>query len=136
MTEDELGDLRRTHYSNQLDSSQEGNEVTIMGWVSSVRSHGNISFLTISDKNGDIQIVAKAGSCPDNILEKISKLKSHSSISITGKVQSSPKAPGGVEIMPSAMKIFSEVQKIPPFEPPSVAVAIILGVLISTKSSS
>ncbi len=117
MTEDELGDLRRSHYSNQLDPSQEGNEVTIMGWVSSVRSHGNISFLIINDKNGDIQVVAKAGSCPDDILEKISKLKSHSSISITGKVQSSPKAPGGVEIMPSAMKIFSEVQKIPPFEP-------------------
>ena len=117
MAETELGSLRRTHYSNELNPSLEGTMVTVMGWVLTVRGHGNISFLTIKDKFGEIQTVAKAGSCPDEIREKISQLKSHSSISITGKIKSSQKAPGGVEVIPTELRVFSEVKKIPPFEP-------------------
>ena len=117
MIETELGSLRRTHYSKELDPSKDGLDVTVMGWVLSVRGHGNISFLTIRDKLGQIQIVAKAGNCPDDIREKISKLKEHSSIGVTGKIKSSEKAPNGVEIIPTELRVFSEVEKIPPFEP-------------------
>ncbi len=117
MIETELGNLRRTHYSKDLSSSKEGTEVTVMGWVLSVRSHGNISFVIIRDKLGEIQIVAKAGDCADEIREKLSKLKEHSSISITGKIKASKKAPDGIELIPSAMRVFSDVEKIPPFEP-------------------
>lgn len=118
MINTELGNLRRTHYSNELGPSLKGQTVTIMGWVFAVRGHGNISFLTIKDKNGSIQIIAKKGSeCPDYIRERIAKLKPHSSLSITGKVQLSQRDPQKVEIVPSAMSIFSEVTKIPPFEP-------------------
>ncbi len=116
MIETELGSLRRTHYSKELDPSKDGLDVTVMGWVLSVRGHGNISFLTIRDKLGEIQIVAKAGNCPDDIREKISKLKEHSSIGVTGKIKSSEKAPNGVEIIPTQLRVFSEVEKIPPFE--------------------
>ena len=70
-----LGNFRRTHYSNDLNSSMDGQDVTIMGWVLTVRGHGNISFLTIRDKNGSIQIVAKAGSCPDDVREKIAQFE-------------------------------------------------------------
>jgi len=117
MIETELGNLRRTHYSKELDPSKDGSEVTVMGWILSVRGHGNISFVTIRDKMGDIQIVAKAGDCPDEIREKMSKLKEHSSIGVTGKVKTSEKAVNGVEIIPTELRIFSEVEKIPPFEP-------------------
>jgi len=113
----DLGSLRRTHYSKDLDSSKEGSEVTVMGWAISVRGHGNISFANIRDKDGEIQIIAKKGECPDDIREKISKLKEHSCISITGKIKSSEKAPNGIEITPFEMRVFSEVEKIPPFEP-------------------
>ena len=117
MIETELGSLRRSHYSKELDSSMDGKEVIVMGWVLTVRGHGNISFLTLQDKNGPISIIAKKGDCPDEVREKISSLKAHSSIAITGKVKSSEKAPNGFEIIPSEIRVFSEVQKIPPFEP-------------------
>jgi nondiscriminating aspartyl-tRNA synthetase len=113
----DLGNLRRTHYSKELNPSKDGIEVTVMGWILSVRGHGNISFVTIRDKLGEIQIVAKAGDCPDEIREKLSKLKEHSSIGILGKVKSSEKAPNGIEIVPIELRVFSEVDKIPPFEP-------------------
>ena len=117
MIETELGSLRRSHYSDELNPSLDGTEVTIMGWVLTVRGHGNISFVTLQDKNGSISIVAKKGDCPDEVREKLSTLKSHSSIAITGKVKSSEKSPNGFEIIPSEVRVFSEVQKIPPFEP-------------------
>ena len=117
MIETELGSLRRSHYSDELNPSLDGSEVTIMGWVLTVRGHGNISFVTLQDKNGSISIVAKKGDCPDEVREKLSTLKAHSSIAITGKVKSSEKSPNGFEIIPSEVRVFSEVQKIPPFEP-------------------
>ena len=117
MIETELGSLRRSHYSDELGSSKDGIDVTVMGWVLTVRGHGNISFLTIKDKNGEIPIVAKKGDCPDEVREKLSSLKAHSSIAISGKVKSSEKSPKGFEIIPSELRVFSEVQKIPPFEP-------------------
>jgi len=117
MIETELGNLRRSHYSDQINASMDGSEVTVMGWVLTVRGHGNISFATIKDKNGSLSIIAKKGDCSDEIREKISTLKAHSSIGVTGKVKSSEKAPGGYEIIPTELRVYSEVTKVPPFEP-------------------
>ena len=117
MIETELGDWRRTHYSSELDHDLDKSDVTVMGWISSVRGHGNISFVTIIDKMGEIQIVAKKDSCPDDVFENISKLKPHSCIGLKGEVKASEKSPTGVEIIPKQLKIFSTVEKIPPFDP-------------------
>ena len=117
MIETELGNLRRSHYSNEITSSMDGAEVTVMGWVLTIRGHGNISFATICDKNGEISVIAKKGDCSDEIREKISSLKAHSSIAVIGKVKLSEKAPNGYEIIPTELRVFSEVVKIPPFEP-------------------
>src|SRR3989304_1428387 len=117
MIKTELGTLRRSHYSNELNPSMDGLEVTVMGWVLTIRGHGNISFATIRDKNGDIPIVAKKGECPDELREKLSILKAHSSVAIIGKIKSSEKAPTGFEIIPTELRVFSDVEKIPPFEP-------------------
>lgn len=117
MIDANLGNLRRTHYSSEISPSNEGKDVTVMGWIISARSHGNISFVNIRDSMGEIQIVAKAGNCPDEIREKLAKLKEHSCIGVVGTVKSSQKAPGGIEIVPKELRVFSEVEKIPPFEP-------------------
>ena len=59
MADSDLGTWRRTIYSNEIDPSLDGKEVIVMGWVSSVRDHGNLVFMMINDKNGEIQITAK-----------------------------------------------------------------------------
>lgn len=122
MIGDALEDLRRTHLAAQLDPSLDGDSVTIMGWVAAVRSHGNISFATVRDRTGEMQVVAKKGACPDEIRERISSIKPHSSVSITGTAAKSGKAPGGVEIIPAEMRVFSEVARTPPFEPAAVSI--------------
>ena len=93
-----------------------GSDVTIMGWISSMRGHGNITFLTLVDKMGTIQVVAKKGESQDELVQSISKLKEHSSIGLIGTVKTSEKAPNGIEISPKDLRIFSSVEKIPPFE--------------------
>ena len=113
----ELGDLRRTHYSTELNSLNEGTDVVVMGWVVTVRGHGNIVFATIRDKLGNIQVITKSGECEDDIREKLSHLKEHSSIAVVGKTRKNEKSPTGIEVVPSEMRVFSEVEKIPPFEP-------------------
>ena len=117
MVETELGKWRRSHYSNELDPSLNETDVTIMGWISSIRGHGNITFLTLVDKMGEIQIVAKKGFSPDDLIENISKLKEHSSVGLLGTVKKSEKAPNGIEIIPKDLRVFSSVEKIPPFDP-------------------
>ena len=117
MVENNLGEWRRSHYSKELGPSLKESDVTIMGWISSVRSHGNITFLTLVDKTGEVQIVAKKGSSSDVLIENISKLKEHSSVGLIGTVKISEKAPNGVEIIPKDLRIFSSVEKIPPFDP-------------------
>ncbi|MDE1832675.1 MAG: aspartate--tRNA(Asn) ligase [Thaumarchaeota archaeon] len=112
----ELGNWRRTIYSNQLDPSMDGKEVVIMGWISSVRDHGNLVFILLNDKEGQMQITAKAGVCPEDIKEMLVKLKEQSTIAVKGIVKPSAKAPRGVEISPSELRVFSVVEKIAPFQ--------------------
>jgi len=66
---------------------------------------------------GTIQVVTKKGESPDGLVQSISKLKEHSSIGLIGTVKTSEKAPNGIEISPKDLRIFSSVEKIPPFDP-------------------
>ena len=116
MTEAELGDLRRTHYSDELSEAGDSGSVIVMGWVLTVRKHGNITFFTVRDKQGDVQIVAKKDACDDSVREIASSLKPHSSVAVAGTVRESKKSPGGFEIVPKTIYVFSDVQKIPPID--------------------
>ncbi|MDE1878773.1 MAG: aspartate--tRNA(Asn) ligase, partial [Thaumarchaeota archaeon] len=115
MIDTELGDWRRTIYSGDIDPSLDGKEVTVMGWVSSVRDHGNLIFVMLSDKEGEMQITAKAGVCSDEIRTALVRIKEQSTIAIRGIIKPSNKAPHGAEIIPSEIRIFSSVEKIAPF---------------------
>ena len=66
---------------------------------------------------GEIQVVAKKGESTDDLVQTVSKLKEHSSIGLIGTVKTSEKAPNGIEISPKDLRIFSSVEKIPPFDP-------------------
>ena len=123
MADSDLGTWRRTIYSNEIDPSLDGKEVIVMGWVSSVRDHGNLVFMMINDKNGEIQITAKKGACREEIRQEIVKLKEQSSVAIKGIIKPSNKAPHEAEIAPLEMKIFSMAEKIAPFTSQTKTVA-------------
>lgn len=88
-----------------------GKEVLIVGWISSIREHSNIKFITINDRFGNIQVILKKNEYPTSLTSEIPKIREHASIAIKGKVRGEPKAPNGIEIIPIDFKILSLANK-------------------------
>ncbi|OLC24605.1 MAG: aspartate--tRNA(Asn) ligase [Candidatus Nitrososphaera sp. 13_1_40CM_48_12] len=86
-----------------------------MGWVTSVRDHGNIQFIILKDMHGEIQITVKKGECSDPLFEMAREVKEHSSIGVRGKVRPQEKAPNGAEVVPAEIRAFSIAKKAAPF---------------------
>ena len=102
---------KRTHYSKNIDTSLNGKKVIIVGWISSIREHSNVKFLTLNDRFGNIQVILKKNEYPASLTSEIPKIREHASIAIRGKVRSEPKAPNGIEIIPVEFKILSLANK-------------------------
>ncbi len=48
--------MLRTHYCTDLNETNVGQEVTVVGWANSYRDHGGIIFIDLRDKTGLIQL--------------------------------------------------------------------------------
>jgi len=102
---------KRTHYSKSIDTTTNGREATIIGWISSIREHSNIKFLTVNDRFGSIQVILKKGEYPASLESEISNIRDHTVIAIKGKVRTEPKAPNGIELIPNDIRILSLANK-------------------------
>lgn len=102
---------KRTHYSKSIDTTTNGREVTIIGWISSIREHSNIKFITVNDRFGSIQVILKKGEYPASLESEISNIRDHTAIAIKGKVRTEPKAPNGIELIPNDFRILSLTNK-------------------------
>ncbi len=87
----------------------------IMGWISSIRDHGNLHFIMVRDRIGETQVVAKKGECPDLVFSQIRYLKEHTSLAIKGRIKYQSKSPSGVEVVPLEIRVFSLVTTAAPF---------------------
>jgi len=114
---DSLGNWKRTHYSQELDEDMDTESVTLMGWVHEIRDLGGIIFVLLRDRNGITQITAPSKKITPELLEEIRKFKKESVIAVKGTVQGSPKAPGGVEIIPVEVKVLNESKQPLPMDP-------------------
>jgi nondiscriminating aspartyl-tRNA synthetase len=115
LQEEDLRHWRRTHYSKEITLSVGDGEVVIMGWVASIRDHGNIQFIILRDMYGEIQITVKKSECSDSLFELAKEIKEHSSIGVRGRVRPQEKVPNGAEIMPTEIRVFSIAKKAAPF---------------------
>ncbi len=121
IAENELGDWRRTHYSFQISDSVINKVVTVIGWISSKRDHGNVLFVQIRDRFGDIQILVKRKELSENIFESLKSLKEHSSVAIKGKVVEQKNSSKEFEVIPEEIKILSVSNKPAPFLTQSIS---------------
>tara|TARA_R110002049_G_scaffold73909_10_gene190934 strand:+ start:7891 stop:11226 length:3336 start_codon:yes stop_codon:yes gene_type:complete len=75
----------RTHKISQLSEASITEKVTLSGWVSSVRDHGELMFIDLRDSSNQIfQVRLSRESFPN--LDELVKLKPESVISVTGIV--------------------------------------------------
>ena len=105
MEADQLGDWRRTHYSDNIKPELDGREVIVLGWVRDIRDLGGIRFVVLQDKEGIVQVTIPRDEVDEAVMKKADSLQRQYSIGVKGTVKKMEKAPGGAEIIPSEIRI-------------------------------
>lgn len=112
--------MKRTHHCNQLDASNQGESVHLMGWVESLRDHGGIIFIDLRDREGLTQAVFNPTVDP-LLAEQAAQLKPESVIGVSGTVELRPAetvnkklGTGEIEIHATALDIHN-ISETPPF---------------------
>ena len=106
--------IYRTHHCGQLRMSDVGKDVTLSGWVNSIRKLGGITFATLRDNYGITQILVRDEGKMENICKE-------TVIKVTGKVvereSKNPKMPtGDIEILADEIEILGKCAPVLPFE--------------------
>lgn len=114
---DELGNLRRTHFSTEVTAQLAGKEIVVMGRVGDVRDLGGIKFFILSDISGSIQVTAPKAKVGKKLLAKIDGLTQESAVAVRGKVVAAKQAPRGVEIFPSEIRVLNLASVPLPLDP-------------------
>jgi len=87
-----------------------------MGWVREIRDLGKLKFLILADREGHIQVTVKRDVVGEKMLEEVGELTRESVVAVKGTVSSNPKAPGGVEVVPSEIRLINVSQAPLPLE--------------------
>ncbi|HYM21402.1 MAG TPA: asparagine--tRNA ligase [Candidatus Kapabacteria bacterium] len=90
-----------------------GKEVTLRGWLYNKRSSGKIQFLELRDGTGICQCVVMKNAVDEATFSAYEKLTQESSFSVTGTVQESAKAPGGIELFAKKVEIIQVASEYP-----------------------
>jgi nondiscriminating aspartyl-tRNA synthetase len=107
--------IMRSHYISDLDSLDDGEIVTIAGFVNEVRDLKNICFLVMRDSTGMVQVTAKKSNYDEKLLEKIIVPK-ETVMSVKGKIAKGKGANAGIEIILEDVEILSKVYGKVPFD--------------------
>src|SRR3989339_2018119 len=90
-----------------------GQSVTIKGWLYNLRSSGKIIFMQVRDGTGIVQAVASEKDIGQERFKEVGKITQESSLIVTGTVREDKRAPGGVELTLSDIKIISLAEPYP-----------------------
>ena len=117
--DEELKTSMKTYSCGGLRLANLNQEVTLAGWVSTVRDLGGILFVELRDRSGFFQLVANPQINPD-VHKVFSKVRSEYVIQVKGLVSKRPeetyneKYPTGqVEMYPQYVEILSESKVLP-----------------------
>ncbi|MBN2034303.1 MAG: aspartate--tRNA ligase [Deltaproteobacteria bacterium] len=112
-------DWRRRIYCGDLNFSQVGQEVLLMGWVDAIRDHGSLLFIHLRDTRGVVQVVFNPALSAGNY-DKASSLKEEYVIQVFGKVALRDKGTenanlktGLIEVFALDLEIFSPSRVLP-----------------------
>ena len=90
-----------------------GQTVTVRGWVTTTRSSGKIAFVVVRDGTGLMQAVLSKRDLGSGVWDSFEKLTQETSVEVTGVVRLDARAPGGVELQTSDLKIIGPSPEFP-----------------------
>ena len=82
--------------------------VTVKGWIQDTRNLGGISFVILRDRYGTVQLTLPKKKIDPELFTKITTLARESVVAVTGEVKPSNQTELGLEIIPSAIEVYSE----------------------------
>src|SRR5574341_779564 len=82
-----------------------GKTVAVRGWVATTRSSGKIAFVVVRDGTGMLQAVLSKKEVPADVWDAFGKLTHETSLEVSGVVRTDARAPGGVELQASDLRI-------------------------------
>lgn len=106
-------ELQKIQKNRKLIKDVKSGKVEITGWVYDSRALGKIKFILVKDSSGLIQVTAVKGKTSQTVFDLMDKISNESVIYVKGSVVKSDKAPGGLEIIPDEIKVFSKADKLP-----------------------
>ncbi|MGI6225125.1 MAG: aspartate--tRNA ligase [Peptococcales bacterium] len=112
--------LKRTHQCNDVNQSDVGQDVVVMGWVQKRRDHGGLIFTDLRDRSGLVQVVFSP-EIENGAFLLAEKIRSEYVIAVKGEVVLRPEgminpniATGHIDIMAKELVILNKA-KTPPF---------------------
>jgi aspartyl-tRNA synthetase len=103
----------RTHEAGALRAADEGQNVTLAGWVARRRDHGGVVFIDLRDASGVVQVVARAEDIAHD-------LRSEYCVLVTGTVGRRPVgnenpelATGEIEVTAAGIEVLTESDPLP-----------------------
>jgi asparaginyl-tRNA synthetase len=99
-------------YINEL-RAHAGKPVELRGWVYNTRSGGKIRFLILRDGTGYLQCVASAADLSADDFQTLGALTQETSVIVTGVPREDKRAPGGVELTLTNVKVVAPAHDYP-----------------------
>jgi aspartyl-tRNA synthetase len=106
----------RSHEAGTLRAEQDGQTVTLAGWVARRRDHGGVTFIDLRDASGIVQVVFR-GEGEDGPAHA---LRAEFCVKVTGQVRRRPQGnenpelpTGGIEVAADELEILGEADPLP-----------------------
>ena len=111
-----MENIYRNVYSGEVDITYVGKEIRVAGWINSIRKLGGLTFVTLRDETGIVQIITEDADMFKGITRE-------STVTITGTVKLRTEdminpnmKTGKIEILASSVEVLGECASILPFE--------------------
>ncbi len=111
--------MLRTHTCGELGIAQVGQEVTLCGWIDTLRDHGGAVFIDLRDRYGKTQVVVGPESGPEMVAEA-GRIRNEYVVRVTGQVAPRPEgavnpklATGGIEVRARHLEILNGCAVLP-----------------------
>jgi len=104
--------LDRTHHVEDINASMKGQEVILGGWVEDLRKMGKMTFLTLRDVTGIIQIILT-----DDVMKSIEDITRQSVVRVTGKIQDTKARDFECEIKADGIDVLTKAVHPLPIDP-------------------
>ena len=90
-----------------------GETVTVNGWLYNKRTSGKLQFPIVRDGSGFVQCVVSKKEVAEESWNDSDRATQESTVRVTGKVVAEPRAPGGVELHVSEVKLMALAEPYP-----------------------